>query len=59
MSDELQRNVCGFCSGGIHVAVTRDGRAVWIHDERGSLSEWLARGGNVHTPTPANLEESP
>ena len=57
MTDDVERNDCGFCGLGIHKAVTRDKRAVWIHDEKQGVTEWLNRGGRVHVATPANLKE--
>ena len=53
--DDIVRNVCGRCDLGIHQAVTRDGKASWVHDERTKLVEWMTRGGGVHAPVPANL----
>jgi hypothetical protein len=55
MSDELELNMCGYCMGDIHAALTRDGRKVWVHEDRQNLTDWLAAGGNVHAPEPANL----
>ena len=57
MKDDIVRNICGHCGGGIHQAIARDGRAVWIHDDRAELADWMVSGGTVHVPTPANLSE--